>query len=43
MLIAIDEKYTGITASSLADFSSTLETIDENSILFHYPRGDFQK
>ena len=36
--------YTGITAMSLVDFASKLETIDENSILFHYPRrGDFQK
>lgn len=35
--------YTGITATSLPDFASKLETIDENSILFHYPRGDFQK
>ncbi len=35
--------YTGITATSLADFASKLETIDENSILFHYSRGDFQK
>jgi hypothetical protein len=35
--------YTGITATSLADFAAKLETIDENSILFHYSRGDFQK
>ncbi len=35
--------YTGITATSLMDFASKLETIDVNSILFHYPRGDFQK
>ena len=35
--------YTGITAISLSDFVSKLETVDENSILFHYPRGDFQK
>jgi hypothetical protein len=35
--------YTGITATSLPDFAAKLETIDENSILFHYPRGDFQK
>ena len=27
----------------LSDFSAKLETFDENSILFHYPRGDFQK
>jgi len=35
--------YIGITATSLPDFASKLETIDENSILFHYPRGDFQR
>ena len=35
--------YTGITAVSLPDFALKLETIDANSILFHYPRGDFQK
>jgi hypothetical protein len=35
--------YTGITAVSLPDFVLKLQTIDANSILFHYPRGDFQK
>lgn len=35
--------YIGITATSLSDFAAKIETIDENSILFHYPRGDFQK
>ena len=35
--------YFGLTATSLYDFAAKLETIDENSILFHYPRGDFQK
>jgi len=35
--------YTGITAVSLSDFALKLETIDADSILFHYPRGDFQK
>lgn len=35
--------YTGITATNLANFYSELVTIDINSILFHYPRGDFQK
>lgn len=34
---------TGITAISLSDFNAKLETIDVNSVLFHYPRGDFQK
>ncbi len=35
--------YTGITAVGLTDFASKLETVDVDSILFHYPRGDFQK
>jgi hypothetical protein len=35
--------YIGMTAISLFDFAAKLETIDENSILFHYTRGDFQK
>ena len=35
--------YTGITAVSLPDFALKLQTIDADSILFHYPRGDFQK
>ena len=35
--------YIGVTATSITDFASKLETIDEKSILFHYPRGDFQK
>src|SRR5450756_1557747 len=35
--------YTGTTAISLAYFAQKLETIDVNSILFHYPCGDFQK
>jgi hypothetical protein len=34
---------TGTTAISLSDFTTKLETIDVNSVLFHYPRGDFQK
>ena len=34
---------TGITAISLSDFIAKLETIDVNSVFFHYPRGDFQK
>ena len=33
----------GITATSLSDFAEKLETIDVNSLLFHYLRGDFQK
>jgi hypothetical protein len=35
--------YTGVTANSLPDFAAKLETIDIDSVLFHYPRGDFQK
>ena len=35
--------YMGLTATSLTDFASKLETVDVDSILFHYPRGDFQK
>ncbi len=36
-------EYTGVTAMSLDEFASKLETIDINSVLFHYPRGDFQR
>ena len=32
----------GISAISLEDFADKLKGIDESSILFHYPRGDFQ-
>ena len=35
--------YTGMTAVSLVDFLEKLKVVDVNSILFHYPRGDFQK
>ena len=35
--------YAGITATSLYDFMAKLQTVDIKSILFHYPRGDFQK
>ena len=35
--------YTGVTATSLSDFAEKLETIDVNSVMFHYSRGDFQK
>ena len=34
--------YTGISAISLEDFADKLHGINENSILFHYLRGDFQ-
>ncbi len=39
----VEKKYTGVTAKSLVDFASLLESIDVASILYHYPRGDFQK
>jgi hypothetical protein len=35
--------YSGITATSLPDFDLKLRTVDINTIMFHYPRGDFQK
>jgi len=34
--------YTKTSAISLQDFAAKLDDIDERSILFHYPRGDFQ-
>ena len=34
--------YTKISAISLQDFAAKLDGIDDSSILFHYPRGDFQ-
>lgn len=36
-------QYTGITATSLNEFYSKLKIVDEQSMLFHYLRGDFQK
>jgi hypothetical protein len=33
---------TKISAISLEDFANKLKDIDESSILFHYPRNDFQ-
>ena len=36
-------QYTGITATSLIEFQSKLTIVDEQSLLFHYQRGDFQK
>jgi hypothetical protein len=35
--------YTGVTATSLAEFAEKLQIIDANSIRFHFQRGDFQK
>jgi hypothetical protein len=37
-----DGVYTKIEAMSLEDFADKLDGIDASSILFHYPRGDFQ-
>jgi hypothetical protein len=34
--------YTKVTAVSLADFAEKLQKIEINSVLFHFPRGDFQ-
>jgi hypothetical protein len=34
--------YTKVSAISLQDFAAKLDGIDDSSILFHYPRGDFQ-
>lgn len=36
-------QYTGITATSLVEFQSKIKIVDEQSLLFHYPRGDFKK
>ncbi|MGD6932790.1 MAG: hypothetical protein ACQCN5_01115 [Candidatus Bathyarchaeia archaeon] len=35
--------YTGITATSIHEFTEKLQTIDQNSIDFHMKRKDFQK
>jgi hypothetical protein len=34
--------YTKVTAVGLADFAEKLQKIEINSVLFHFPRGDFQ-
>jgi len=31
-----------VTVVSLADFAEKLQKIEINSVLFHFPRGDFQ-
>ncbi|MCL2358856.1 MAG: DUF5752 family protein [Nitrososphaerota archaeon] len=36
-------RYTGISATSLADLAEKLKTIDKNAISFHLVRNDFQK
>ena len=38
-----DGVYSGLTAVSLEDFQTKLDTADADSIFFHYKRGDFQK
>ncbi len=35
--------YSGLSANSLEDFRLKLETIDVNSVVYHYYRGDFQR
>ncbi len=35
--------YAEETASNICEFAEALRTIDEGSIRFHFPRGDFQK
>ena len=37
-----DGVYTKISAISLEDFVDKLDGVDAISLLFHYPRGDFQ-
>lgn len=34
---------TMVLASSLDDFGDKLDGVDSEALLFHYPRGDFQK
>jgi alpha-amylase len=36
-------KYTGITASSVVEFSEKLQTVPVQSVTFHFQRQDFQK
>ena len=35
--------YIGLTATSLEDFASKLKTVDVESVVYHYYRGDFQR
>ena len=35
--------YTGVTATSLAEFAEKLQAVDSGSIRFHFQRADFQK
>jgi hypothetical protein len=36
-------KYTGVTATSLDEFSSKLQTVPVESVTFHFQREDYQK
>ncbi len=36
-------KYTGVTATSLDEFSSKLQTVPVESVTFHFQRDDYQK
>ena len=35
--------YIGLTATSLEDFATKLKTVDVESVVYHYYRGDFQR
>ena len=35
--------YTGLTANSLENFASIIESVEDESVSYHYYRGDFQK
>ncbi|MCW4001191.1 MAG: DUF5752 family protein [Candidatus Bathyarchaeota archaeon] len=35
--------YTGLTATSLQDFASKLNDVEDESVSYHYYRGDFQR
>ncbi|RLI39182.1 hypothetical protein DRO69_14585, partial [Candidatus Bathyarchaeota archaeon] len=37
------DKYTGKSASSLAEFCDMTKTIDKKSIVFHFKRRDFER
>jgi hypothetical protein len=35
-------QYSGVTATSLAEFAETVQNVDFDTIKFHFERGDFQ-
>jgi hypothetical protein len=37
------DRYTGTLATSLADFSNDIRTINPRSVAFHFKRGDFER